>query len=266
METIIVQPLGRARAGAGGVGVAGLLRLAPGEVAEFGRGTPDGEGVSIVLPDPGISRRAGLLEAAGDYWRLSNFSAGTAYLVENLEGAGEYMSVGPGRLSAPVPFEFSRVVLPGVRGTEGFKVFAPRPAYREERMVPGAGERTVHPYALDTAAKYFLVLVALCEPRLRDPSDSTLPSAGDIAERLRGLPDCEDLTRSAVNYHIDYLACRKLRLDLADTPDMPARTGAKRAALVSVALRFGLVREEHLALLPSRKNWGSGTTWLRVAP
>ncbi|MFM9442404.1 serine/threonine protein kinase [Streptomyces acidiscabies] len=259
METIIVQPLGRARAGTGGVGVAGLLRLAPGEVAEFGRGTPEGEGVSIVLPDPGISRRAGLLEAAGDYWRLSNFSTGTAYLVENLEGAGEYMSVGPGRLSAPVPFEFSRVVLPGVRGTAGFKVFAPRPAYREERAAPGAGERTVHPYVLDPAAKYFLVLVALCEPRLRDPSDSTLPGAGDIAERLRGLPDCEDLNRSAVNYHIDYLACRKLRLDLTDTPDAPARTGAKRAALVSLALRFGLVREEHLALLPSRKNWGSGT-------
>ncbi|MET8979310.1 serine/threonine protein kinase [Streptomyces sp. NPDC004539] len=255
METIIVQPLGLARAGAGGVGVAGLLKMAPGDVAEFGRGLPGGEGVSIVLPDPGISRRAGLLEAAEDHWRLSNYSAGTAYLVENLEGAGEYISVGPGRLAAPVPFEFSRVVLPGVRGTAGFKVFAPRHAYRGEEPAPRAGERTLHPYPLDTAAKYFLVLVALCEPRLRDPSDSTLPGAGDIVGRLRPLPDCHDLTRSAVNYHIDYLATRKLRLDPADTPDTdtPRRIGAKRAALVSVALRFRLVREEHLALLPSRR-------------
>ncbi len=33
--------------------------------------------------------------------------------------------------------------------------------------------------------------------------------------------------------------------------DGSVRTGAKRVRLVSLALRFGLVREEHLALLPS---------------
>jgi hypothetical protein len=108
----------------------------------------------------------------------------------------------------------------------------------------------VHPYALDVTAKYFLVLVALCEPRLRDVSDSALPGAGDIAERLRPLESCRGLTRSAVNYHIDYLAFAKLRLDLGDEP---GADGAKRARLASLALRFGLVREEHLALLPPRR-------------
>ncbi|QNP68616.1 serine/threonine protein kinase [Streptomyces roseirectus] len=249
METIIVQPPGPTRPDAAGTGRPHLLRMGPGDIAEFGRGAP-GKTMPITLPDPGISRRAGRLEAAEDYWRLSNYSRDTAYVVENLEGAGEYITVAPGRLGAPVPFEFSRVVLPALGGTADFKVFAPQHAYLDERSAPGAGELTVHPYALDATAKYFLVLVALCEPRLRDPADTTLPGAGDIADRLRPLDSCRGLTRSAVNYHIDYLAFAKLRLD---TGDDPGGTGAKRARLASLALRFGLVREEHLALLPSRK-------------
>ncbi|MGC9538142.1 serine/threonine protein kinase [Streptomyces sp. UG1] len=255
METIIVQLPGPSRPGEVGAAKPELLHMGPGDVADFGRGVPGGRDVSIVLPDPGISRRAGRLEAAEDYWRLSNFSRDTAYAVENLEGAGEYITVAPGRLGAPVPFEFSRVVLPALSGTAEFKVFAPQHAYLDERSAPGAGELTVHPYALDATAKYFLVLVALCEPRLRDPSDGTLPGAGDIADRLRPLESCRGLTRSAVNYHIDYLAFAKLRLDVGDEhrADGNARTGAKRARLASLALRFGLVREEHLALLPSRR-------------
>ncbi|KUO03328.1 hypothetical protein [Streptomyces caeruleatus] len=255
METIIVQPPGPSAPDADGPGRPALLHMGPGDVAEFGRGTPGGREVPILLPDPGISRRAGRLEAAEDYWRLSNFSRDTAYVVENLEGAGEYITVAPRRLGAPVPFEFSRVVLPALNGTAEFKVFAPQHAYLDERSAPGAGEQTVHPYALDVTAKYFLVLVALCEPRLRELSDSALPGAGDIAERLRPLDSCRGLTRSAVNYHIDYLASAKLRLDLGDESgaDGTARTGAKRARLASLALRFGLVREEHLALLPSRR-------------
>ncbi|MER6560920.1 serine/threonine protein kinase [Streptomyces sp. NPDC001027] len=255
METIIVQPPGPSRPGEVDVSRPELLHMGPGDVADFGRGTPGGRAVSIVLPDPGISRRAGRLEAAEDYWRLSNFSRDTAYVVENLEGAGEYITVAPGRLGAPVPFEFSRVVLPALGGTVDFKVFAPQHAYLDEQSSPGAGELTVHPYALDATAKYFLVLVALCEPRLRDPSDGVLPGTGDIAERLRPLESCRGLTRSAVNYHIDYLAFAKLRLDLGDEPgaDGNGRTGVKRARLASLALRFGLVREEHLALLPSHR-------------
>lgn len=255
METIIVQTSGPSGPGAVGAGRPELLHMGPGDVAEFGRGTPGGRDVSIVLPDPGISRRAGRLEAAEDYWRLSNFSRDSAYVVENLEGAGEYLTVAPRRLGAPVPFEFSRVVLPALSGSAEFKVFAPQHAYLDEWSAPGAGEQTVHPYALDVTAKYFLVLVALCEPRLRELSDSALPGVGDIVERLRPLESCRGLTRSAVNYHIDYLAFAKLRLDIGDEPgaDGNARTGAKRARLASLALRFGLVREEHLALLPSRR-------------
>lgn len=145
METIIVQLPGVGRSPKDGTGRPELLHLGPGDIVDFGRGLPGGGGVDIVLADPGVSRRAGQLEAAGDYWRLSNFSRSVSYAVENLERAGEYVTVAPGRLGAPVPFEFSRVVLPALNGEAAFKVFAPQHAHLGEQSADGAGEQTVHP-------------------------------------------------------------------------------------------------------------------------
>jgi hypothetical protein len=54
-----------------------------------------------------VSRYAGEVIAGDDQWRLSNFSATTNYVVEKLEGGGEYVKVAPGRLAAPIPFELS---------------------------------------------------------------------------------------------------------------------------------------------------------------
>ncbi|MFJ4096696.1 serine/threonine protein kinase [Kitasatospora sp. NPDC089913] len=240
-----------------------LLHLGPGDSVEFGRGEP-GRPLAVPIPDPGVSRRAGEITAAEDYWRLSNFSATATYVVENLEGAGEHVKVAPGRLGAPVPFEFSRVLLPALGEPAAFKVFAPQHAYLAGGSAgadgagglgaPGAGygEPTVSPFALDPGAKYFLVLLALCEPRLRSPSAAAVPGVTEVLARLRCLPSCRDLTRSAVNYHIDYLVGSKLRLrDPAEPVDPGA--GGKREELVALALRFDLVREEHLVLLPPRR-------------
>ncbi|WP_051838713.1 hypothetical protein [Streptomyces sp. NRRL WC-3742] len=263
MDTVIVQLPSPARSVAPGAAPA-LLRMGPGESAVFGRGEP-GRPAAIPLPDQGVSRSAGEVVAAEDYWRLSNFSSSATYVVENLEGAGEHVKVAPGRLGAPVPFEFSRVLLPALGEPASFKVFAPQHAYLEGRPggVPGApgehgepgelgglGEHTVSPFALDPTAKYFLVLLALCEPRLRSPSAAAVPGVTEVLARLRALPGCHSLTRSAVNYHIDYLTATKLRLrELYE--EGPG--GGKREELVALALRFDLVREEHLALLPSRR-------------
>ncbi|MFD7586031.1 serine/threonine protein kinase, partial [Kitasatospora sp. NPDC059811] len=99
-------------------------------------------------------------------------------------------------------------------------------------------------------AKYFLVLLALCEPRLRSPSAAVVPGVTDVLARLRALPSCHGLTRSAVNYHIDYLVWTKLRLR---EPYEDGPGGGKREELAALALKFDLVREEHLALLPPRR-------------
>ncbi|WP_444852342.1 serine/threonine protein kinase [Streptomyces sp. NPDC000229] len=224
-----------------------LLHMSPGQSADFGRGTP-GAPLPIPLDDPGVSRYAGQITATEDYWRVSNYSAGATYVVENMEGAGEHIKVAPGRIGAPVPFELSRVILPAADGSVEFKVFAPQHTYWEPGSDPAAGDPTTTPFSLDPTSKYFLVLLALCEPRLRSPSDAAVPGVGEVVERLRPLPSCAGLTRSAVNYHIDYLVTAKLRL--REDPDEPAVGGAKRSRLVSLALRFDLVREEHLHLLP----------------
>ncbi|WP_406194343.1 serine/threonine protein kinase [Kitasatospora sp. NBC_01560] len=249
------RPLRTARpAGPAPAARPALLHLGPGEVAGFGRGEP-GRPAAVPLTDRGVARRAGEITAAEDYWRLSNFSGTATYVVENLEGAGEHVKVAPGRLGAPVPFEFSRVLLPALGEPVSFKVFAPQHAYLDGGPGPDGGEPTVSPFALDPTSKYFLVLLALCEPRLRSPSAALVPGATEVVSRLRALPACRELTRSAVNYHIDYLVATKLRLRESpeESPEAAARGGGKREELVALALRFDLVREEHLALLPPRR-------------
>lgn len=260
METVLVQlPSDDDRR------APSVLALRPGITVTFGRGAP-GCPVSITLPHDGVSRLAGEITATEDYWLLSNLSRTKTYVVENLEGAGEYVKVPPRRLGAPVPFEFARLVLPVGDGFVHLKVFAPAHTYAEDTGVERLeGERTTSAFALDETAKYFLILLALCEPRLRDSSTVALPTVAEIVDRLRPLEQCQALSRAAVNYHIDYLARTKLRVKDPTSDTEPTRLEWKREALVSLALRFNLVREEHLALLPRRRSGAGASAKARVA-
>jgi len=226
-----------------------LANIGPGETLRFGRGAP-GHDVDVELPYAGVSRVAGEIIAVEDHWLISNLSRDKAYVVDNPEGGGEYLTVPPRRIAAPVPFEFARVSLPRTDGPVSFLVFAPQHTYADPDQLDGlAGERTAPAFPLDESAKYFLVLVALCEPRLRDSTTVALPTAGEIAERLAPDERFCDLSRAAVNHHIDYLAITKLRVK-EPRPGADERLEWKREALVSIALRFGLVRDEHRRLLP----------------
>jgi hypothetical protein len=226
-----------------------IVRLAPGEDATFGRGGP-GHPVRLRIDHPRVGRLAGRITAAQDHWLLSNLSVDRTYLVENPEGAGEHVKVAPRRLDAPIPFELARVVLPVDTAPLEFVVFAPPPrlADHSASSTPD-GATTTALFSLDETAKYFLILTALCEPRLRDGSSAALPTDPQILDRLRLLPSCRHLTRSAVNFHLDYLARSKLRLRQPGAAERP-RLAGRRAALASFALRFDLVRDEHLDLLP----------------
>lgn len=256
MSGIVIHlPRGGGDSGAPGCPDAVTLRLGPGQTARFGRGS-ERTPVELRLDDPAISRLAGEIRVADDHWQLSNHSTTQSYLVENPEGAGEYLRVPPRRAGAPIPFEFSRVVLP-TRGsaTVAFQVFAPDHVYLDpDSMGAGWGSRTVTAYSLDETAMYFLVLVALCEPRLRDESPLAVPTTPQIVERLKGLAAGAGLTGRAVSSHIDYLAEEKMRLRGPPEGDSGrgARRNGKRETVVGIALRFGLVREEHLGLLPPR--------------
>jgi hypothetical protein len=235
MRTVIVQVPGR----------AAPVELAPGEVVSFGRG--DGLDVGIVVADRGVSRLAGALRARDDFWLISNYSSRSTYVIRNPQGAGEFVKVAPGRLEMPVPFEFADVMLPVIGGQPAFRVLAPRHAYADPDMVPGTqGEPTVAAFPLDPTARYFLILVALCEPRLRDASSVVIPTVPEIIERL-SQAGYQGLTRTAVNFHIEYLARDKLRVKPAE--GSAGKADWQRAALVSLALRFNLVGHQHLALL-----------------
>jgi hypothetical protein len=256
MYTIIVVP---------GPGMAPCekLRLAPGETLRFGRGAPartsadasTGTRSLLAIAHDGVSRSAGQITATDTYWSLSNFSRTATYAVENPEGAGEHIKVAPRRLGAPVPFEFSRVVLPA--GTEllSFDVWAPRHDYADpaDGVDPDGhaehrgGASTALAFPLDRSKRYFMVLAALCEPRLRGEPYAPLPTVEQVTERLR--PRWPAANRAAVQWNIDYLAV-KLRLKPGpESCDPGPRLNGKKETLVSLALRFDLVREDDLAVL-----------------
>ncbi|MER5212296.1 FHA domain-containing protein [Streptomyces sp. NPDC002838] len=224
------------------------IHLEPSESLVFGR-TPRPYGPHLVIPHEGVSREAGEITAVGAYWRLSNLSSAQTYVVENPEGAGEHIKVPPGRLDAPVPFEFSRVVLPAGSELLSFDVWAPRHDYLDGTG-PRDGAPTASAFPLDRGKRYFQVLVALCSARLREPH-APLPTAEELVERLR--PLWPSVSRASVAWNIDYLAV-KLRLKPApDTaPCGGPRLNGKKERLVSLALRFDLVQEADLALLSGK--------------
>jgi len=224
-----------------------VLNLAPGTAATFGRGDRDTP-VDLILRDSAVSRLAGRITAVEDHWLVSNLSLRSTYVIENPEGGGEFVKLAPRRLDMPVPFEFARIVVPSAEGSSAFYVFAPQHLYADPLAPPDDPvDATRMAFPLDETAKYFKVLVALCEPRLRDPSSPVIRTVPEILDRLG---QDAGLSRSAVNFHIDYLARNKLRVKAPAEPES-GKADWQRSALVSLALQFDLVREEHLAMLPA---------------
>lgn len=219
------------------------VRLAPGERLAFGRSP----GLNaLTIQHEGVSRAAGEITAYGAFWILSNISARQTYVVENPEGAGEHVKVAPGRLDAPIPFEFSRIVLPAAGDLLPIEVWAPRHDYLRS---PGGldGATTAPAFSVDRTKRYFAVLAALCEPRLRGAPHAPLPTVDQVVDRLR--PGWPAASRTGVQWNIDYLAV-KLRLKPGpDTADSGPRLNGKKESLVSLALRFDLVREDDLVVL-----------------
>ncbi|MGW3728003.1 FHA domain-containing protein [Streptomyces sp. NPDC000851] len=237
MYSVIVVPPACARPD-------GQIRIGTGERLAFGR---EETGGGLTIAHGGVPRIAGEITAQGTFWLLSNRSEEQTYVVENPEGAGEHIKVTPGRVDAPVPFEFSRVVLPAAGDLLTFDVWAPRHTFRSVARHGLAGAVTAPAFTLDRTKRYFAVLAALCEPRLRGEPHAPLPAVEQLVERLR--PAWPAVSRSAVYWNIDYLAL-KLRLRPGpDTAEPGRRVNGKKESLVSLALRFDLVREDDLIVL-----------------
>ncbi|WP_394617075.1 hypothetical protein JNUCC0626_46950 [Lentzea sp. JNUCC 0626] len=217
-------------------------RLCPGEQFSFGISSRSG------AFEPLAERTIGTFEAMAENLFISNFTSSTTFAIENLEGGAELVKVPPRRKRLVIPFEMSRVLIPSWKGLIQVVVFG-----RPPELVEGSGSDAVEssPFRLDENSKYFLVLVALCEPRLRGSSMAALPSVQEIVDRLKQSDRFRDANRSSVNYHIDYLCERKLQVEQWAMYSANGRMHSKREALASFALRYELVTEEHLALLAS---------------
>jgi hypothetical protein len=218
------------------------VELPRGKSLTFGRGT-ERQPVDIVLDDPAISRIAGRIDSQGEYWEISNLSRAATFVVDNPDSGG-FIKIAAGRIAAPIPFEFSRVSLPTMQGSMSFLVTAPDHRYGPAQVSePGPGTQPA--WSLDRSAKYFSVLVALCEPQLRERTSVVIPTVPQITERLAGLVP----TEAAAYGHIDYLAEKKLKIR---EPRRAGKADWQRSALVTTALRYDLVHEDDLLLLPRR--------------
>jgi len=212
----------------------------------------DCRSLKVGNPDP-EETVVGMLTACEQQWQITNYTRNATFVVENLEGGGEFIKIVPLWRQVTIPFELSRLVVPLRSGPATLRVFSPPPptVLPDEAVEIDNGLR--EHLALDEQAKYFLVLVALCEPRLRSSTAVAPPAIPAVVERLRSLPGFEGLTRTAVNYHIDYLFSVKLREYFPDTDGPESRTTGKREKLVDTAIKYDLVRPEHLMLLPERR-------------
>lgn len=242
------------------------IRLAPGETLHFGRAQHAGAGDPavrrLVIGDEAVSRTAGYVTASASFWALSNLSRHHTYVVENPEGAGEHIKVAPGRVEAPVPFEFSRVVLPAREGAATFDVWTPRHLYRSGTHYSDdeshAGQTTAHAFSLDHSKRYFLVLTALCEPRLRGATWAPLPTSTQLIDRLR--TSWPGVNRASVQWNIDYLAVKLGLKPAREESVCGERLHGKKERLAVLALRFDLVSESDLNLLDTAATPASPTT------
>lgn len=242
MYSIIVVPAAASHAD-------GQFHLTSGETLTFGRNGPTGRssGPHLTIPHDGVSREAGEITAVDAHWALSNLSSAQTYVVENPEGAGEHIKIAPGRLDCPVPFEFSRVILPAASELLSFDVWAPRHDYLD-RTSPRLGAPTASAFPLDRDRRYFQVLVALCAARLRGDTLAPPPTAEELTELLR--PNWPSVSRTSVQWNLDYLAVKlRLKPDPDTVADSGPRLNGRKERLVSLALRFDLVREDDLELL-----------------
>jgi serine/threonine-protein kinase len=189
-----------------------------------------------------------MFEVSGNRLLLSNFTTRSTFAIENLEGGAELIKVRPRRLGIVIPFEMSRILIPSGLGIVELTAFSPTPVIIRSERVNRVAEFDL--FKLDTESKYFAVLVTLCEPRLRGSSMAAVPSVREVVERLKRTDRFKGANRSNINYHIDYLADQKLPISHWAKYVDGGRMHSKREALVAFALRFDLVREEHLALLP----------------
>jgi serine/threonine-protein kinase len=218
------------------------LTLGRNEVVTFGG---DRTLVDFPVTAPRLPGVLGTLTARSDHWSISNHTGAVTMVVENLRGQG-FATVTPGMYQVPMPFSDARVLVLARSGLVGFTVHTD--LYLGARGIAGRRNGAA---VLDEDTKYFLVLVALCEPALRFGTMVSVPTSREIAATLRRLDQCQDMSPEAVQYHLHYVLNHKLREHVHHFCRLRGRSGFRhqRVMLAELSMRFNLVSREHLRLL-----------------
>ena len=230
-------------------------RLRHGERLTFGRYRALPAAATDTEPHLGLSgstnlhARAGSLTVDDTGCLLTNTGRWLRLRVVHLDGA-ERSDLDPGR-SVRIPWTRSRIEV-----ATGDEVLAIELLIPQAGGPPGpplsTGDDTVRGLGLDRSAGYFRALVALCEPRLRDPGSDAVAAAGEIARRLNtsGREQAR-VTPKAVERRL-----ANVRVRLGIGPDNPFGGSAAglevrdaSRQLVDLVLRTGTVTTADLALL-----------------
>lgn len=203
-----------------------------------------GREADLVIDDnPYLHRNLATLTAVDGVWWLSN--VGTAIALSLSADDGTYQAwAGPG---VRVPLVFARLAVVFTAGsyTYEFTIHQPAPAWREVSLpTPVAGgETTVGGVSLTESQR--LLVLALCEPLLRQPGVSlaAVPSSAAAAERL-GWPV------TTFNRKLDAVCDKLDRAGVAGLRGGPRNLATQRKArLVEHAVLSRLVTASDLRLL-----------------
>ncbi|CAN5882947.1 hypothetical protein BH23ACT2_BH23ACT2_31380 [soil metagenome] len=230
----------------------GTTELIAGDDVSFGRMDPKdhiGAGHIGVSANPRLHARAGTVAVDETGWTLHN-TGRWLHLRVNPVGRADRTDVAPGR-SLRVPWSEARVEVVTGDETVGLTVVCPLLADAPRTGPLPAGD-TVGGLGLDRSAGYFRAAVALCAPRLRDPSSTEIASVAQVARALGGAPgEPERVTQKAVERRLAHL---RTRLDIGgEDPTGTSAAGLEvRDAgrqLVDLLIRTGTVTPADLTLI-----------------
>src|ERR1700722_3439270 len=171
-----------------------------------------------ISASPPMNFRAQIL-AGFDRWRIENLSDSEPLIVANADDQARSRTAMP-RESLPCTADMAIIRPFGGPLEVCVTVFFTPSSEAGATRACCPGIRAMPDLELDTTARYFAVLTALCEPELQDEFAGQLPTSSSIASQLA-------LSPRAVDSHIDYL------VEKLDIPIPVNRsTGWKRRALI----------------------------------
>jgi hypothetical protein len=220
----------------------------PGTEVTFGRAAM----IAVGSSNTSLHRVFGHLAHRGDAWRLTNLGTtlsmkltdeGTGTTVE-LTPNGQYVLTSPATSITFTAGAFSYELLVFQSDAADSQVVAPV-AFDDHRTTV-SNDRLVR-----LSPNQRLLLVALCERRLRNPLDTTIPPSGEVAERL-------GISLKRFNKVLGEVCLRFAVAGYPGVYDPGGLATSRRNAVVDAAISDRLVRAADLATLPSPPSGRTG--------